>query len=129
MMCSTCGRPIGSDDRRRRYCSAACRDSKGETHRHLRAVEPDEKPSALQPRAMKVNEAARDGTDLELLMAMRDRVADEVANPNCPPRDLAALTRRLEELRKQIAAERLRLKEELADADDVADEAWDEEAI
>ena len=128
MTCSTCGRPIGSNDRRRRYCSAACRDQKGAT-RHLRAVEPDEAPSPLEPRSMKVDLAARDGSDLELLMAMRDRVADEVANPNCPARDLAALTRRLEELRKQIVAERLRLKEELADAEQVDDEPWDEEAI
>ncbi|RRJ85913.1 hypothetical protein EG850_11020 [Gulosibacter macacae] len=128
MKCSTCGKPLNSSDRRRRYCSAKCRDNKGK-HRHLRAVEPDEPPSALEPRTLAVDEAARDGSDLELLMAMRDRVAETVADPNCPPRDLAALTRRLEELRKQIAAERLRLKEELADAEAVDDETWDEASI
>lgn len=128
MKCSTCGKSMSSTDRRRRYCSAKCRDNKGK-RRHLRAVEPDEPSSALQPRTLAVDEAARDGSDLELLMAMRDRVAETVADPNCPPRDLAALTRRLEELRKQIAAERLRLKEELADAEAVDDETWDEASI
>lgn len=128
MKCSTCSKPIPGNDRRRRYCSQACRDAKPAS-RHLRAVELDEVPSLAEPRVMKVDAAAREGTDLELLMAMRDRVADEVANPNCAARDLAALTRRLEELRKQIAAERLRMKEELADAEHVDDEPWDEEAI
>ncbi|WP_417556232.1 hypothetical protein [Microbacterium sp.] len=62
-------------------------------------------------------------------MAMRDRVAEQVADPNCPPRDLASLTRRLEEIRKQIGAERERLRKEAEDDDTVEDEAWDEEAI
>lgn len=128
MTCSTCGKAIDGSDRRRRYCSPKCRDNKGKA-RHLRAVDLDEMPTPLQPRTMKVDIAAREGSDLELLTAMRDRVAEAVADPNCPARDLAALTRRLEELRKQIVAERLRLKEELADAEDVDDEEWDETAI
>ena len=62
-------------------------------------------------------------------MSMRDRVADQVASPTCPPRELASLTRRLEELRKEIAAERARLREEAKDAEHIPDEAWDEAAI
>ena len=99
----------------------------------LRAVGKNERPAQPgldAPRRLKVDVAARDGSDLELLMAMRDRVAEQVADPTCPPRDLASLTRRLEEIRKQIGAERLRLREEAAaDAGAVGDEAWNEEAI
>lgn len=40
----------------------------------------------------------------DLLVAMRDRVAKDVENPNTPARDLAALTRRLMEITKEIDA-------------------------
>lgn len=51
-----------------------------------------------------VTEAASEGTRLELLVAMRSRVASAVEDPNTPPRDLAALTRRLLEIANEIAA-------------------------
>lgn len=51
-----------------------------------------------------VTEAASDGSRLELLVAMRARVASAVEDPNTPPRDLAALTRRLLEIANEIAA-------------------------
>lgn len=92
----------------------------------LRAIGPDDAP---EPRVLAVDVAAAEGTELELLMAMRDRVASTVADPNCPPRDLAALTRRLREITKDIEALRAREREEAADAAEVADEAWDSEAI
>jgi DNA-binding NarL/FixJ family response regulator len=97
------------------------------TARKLRAVEDGEKSTA--PRSMTVAAAAKEGTELELLMAMRDRVATAVADPNCPARDLAALTRRLREIAKDIEALQARAREEAADAADAPDEAWDEEAI
>ena len=50
-----------------------------------------------------VTEAASEGTRLELLVAMRSRVASAVEDPNTPPRDLAALTRRLLEIANEIA--------------------------
>lgn len=130
MKCATCRKPIGSTDRRRRYCSDFCRVNAKRSPR-LRAVGDDERPAETKPgpRRLKVDIAAREGTDLELLMAMRDRVAEQVADPTCPPRDLASLTRRLEEIRKQIGAERERLSKEADDGDDVEDAAWDEEAI
>lgn len=131
MKCATCRKPIGSTDRRRRYCSDFCRVNATRSPR-LRAVGEDERPTETKPagpRRLKVDVAAREGTDLELLMAMRDRVAEQVADPTCPPRDLASLTRRLEEIRKQIGAERERLSKEADDGDDVEDAAWDEEAI
>jgi hypothetical protein len=78
---------------------------------------------------MSVDLAASEGSELELLMAMRDRVASAVADPNCPPRDLAALTRRLRELSKDIEALKLRAIEEATDAESIADEPWSVEAI
>lgn len=93
----------------------------------LRAVGADEKAPA--PRVLTVDVAASDGSELELLMAMRDRVATAVADPNCPPRDLAALTRRLREISKDIDAVQTRAREEAADAADAPDEEWDSEAI
>lgn len=131
MKCATCRKPIGSTDRRRKYCSDFCRVNARKKPK-FRVVGADERPAdepPSKPRTLTVDVAAREGTDLEFLMAMRDRVADQVASPTCPPRELAALTRRLEELRKEIAAERARLREEALDAEHVADEAWDSEAI
>ena len=57
---------------------------------------------------------------------MRERIAQAVSDPGCPPRDLAALTRRLQDVSKEIEAIDLRAKEDGADAADVAeDEAVD----
>lgn len=78
---------------------------------------------------MDVAQAASEGSEMDLLVAMRDRVAAAVADPECPPRDLAALTRRLREITKDIEALRAREREEAADAAEVADEDWDPEAI
>jgi hypothetical protein len=51
-----------------------------------------------------VLEAAQDGSELDLLIAMRDRVAEAVADPDCPKRDLASLTLRLSNIVKEINA-------------------------
>ncbi len=71
--------------------------------RKLRAVLPDEQPAAPM-RTPTVSEAARSGDHRALLVAMRDRIALAVQDPECPPRDLAALTRRLNEIAKDIRA-------------------------
>lgn len=93
--------------------------------RKLRVVEVGEKVAV---RSLRVDEAAASGTEMELLSAMRDRVATAVADPNCPARDLAALTRRLREITKDIDA--LRLKEaEAVDGRSAPDVAFDAEAI
>lgn len=66
----------------------------------LRAVGPDE--TAPGPRKLTVTVAASEGSRLELLVALRERVATAVQEPNTPARDLAALTRRLQEIAKDI---------------------------
>ena len=92
----------------------------------LRAVEPGEKPAVK----MSVAQAAASGDHRSLLLAMRERIATTVSNPDCQPRDLAALTRRLQDISKEIEALDLRAREEGADAADVAaDEDWSAEAL
>lgn len=94
----------------------------------LRAVEPDE--TAPAKRASSVADAAANGTHRDLLVAMRERIAVTVSNPDCPPRDLAALTRRLQDIAKEIEAIDLRSKQEGEDAANLnGDEAWDATAL
>lgn len=94
----------------------------------LRTVKPGEKAPEVRPKT--VTEAASSGTDLELMVAMRDRIAVAVENPNTPARDLAALTKRLAETVKEISAIRARAEQEADEhADDVSDEAFDASAI
>lgn len=93
----------------------------------LRAVGKDEKPPAKK---LSVAEAAASGDHRALLVSMRERIAKTVSDPDCPPRDLAALTRRLQDISKEIEAIDLRAREEGADAADVAeDESWDAAAL
>jgi len=92
----------------------------------LRSVKVDDAPILKQT----VAQAAASGSHRALLVAMRERIAQTVSNPDCPPRDLAALTRRLQDIAKEIEGIDLRAKEEGADAADVAnDEDWDAEAL
>lgn len=82
------------------------------------------------PKKRSVAEAAATGNHRSLLVAMRERIAAAVSNPDCPPRDLAALTRRLQDIAKEIEQIDLRAREDGADADDVAeDESWDAASI
>jgi hypothetical protein len=94
----------------------------------LRAVKDDEKPPRSQKK-LSVTEAAASGDHRALLVAMRERIARTVSNPDCPPRDLAALTRRLQDIAKEIEVIDLRAKEE-TQADAVSpDEEFDTSAI
>lgn len=94
----------------------------------LRAVKADE--IAAEPdKRRSVAEAAAGGNHRELLVAMRERIARTVSDPNCPPRDLAALTRRLQDIAKEIEAIDLRAKEEADDDSAAPDEEWDDEAL
>lgn len=62
-------------------------------------------------------------------MALRARVAKAVENPETPARDLAALTRRLQEIAKEIAAIDLAQSEEKSVVANSDDESWDASAI
>lgn len=90
----------------------------------LRVVAPDE----VARKQLTVTKAASDGDRLDLLVAMRARVATAVEDPNTPARDLAALTRRLMEIAKDI--EVLQSAAEHEDHDEaIDDDAFDASAI
>lgn len=85
----------------------------------LRAVKPGEAAPPKKPAPPKtVAQAAASGDQLALLESMQTRIAKTVDDPHTPARDLAALTRRLHEIAKDIAAIRA-----AAEGDDVADAA------
>lgn len=85
---------------------------------------------AVKPKARpkSVTQAADAGTTRELLVAMRTRIAKAVENENTPARDLAALTKRLIEVQRDIEAWDARELEE-GERGVVADEAFDASAI
>jgi len=76
----------------------------------LRVVAADEKPAPK--RAFTVSTAASEGTRRDLLVAVRDRVAKAVGDEATPPRDLAALTKRLTDIAREIEALDARAVEE-----------------
>ncbi|MGW3888901.1 hypothetical protein ACWD69_09440 [Micromonospora chokoriensis] len=94
----------------------------------LRVVAADEAPpKPVKPKT--VTQAADGGTTRELLVAMRSRIATAVEDPNTPARDLAALTKRLSEVVRDIEAIDAREDQEAERAGPVSDEAFDATAI
>lgn len=79
-----------------------------------------------------VSDAAAEGSRLDLLVAMRARVAAAVEDANTPPRDLAALTRRLLEIANEIAAIEAQMElaeDSVAAAAALPDEPFDSTSI
>lgn len=66
---------------------------------------------------MSVVEAAASGNRLELLLALRSRLAYAINDPLCPARDLAALTRRVMDVAKEIAEIEERIAQEAEEQD------------
>lgn len=91
----------------------------------LRAVGVDEKPA----KPLTLEEAAAAGDTLAELKDMRRLNARLMSNPNIAGRDFAALSRRQLEIGREIEAIEAKNREEAEDAAEIADEAWDEEAI
>ena len=69
----------------------------------LRMVSEASEPSE-PAKPMTVASAAESGTQRDLLVALRARIAADIDNPNTPPRDLAALSMRLLAIAKEIGA-------------------------
>lgn len=97
----------------------------------LRVVAPNETPPPTVPAKRKtITEAATGGDRLELAIAMRDRIANACQDPKCPPRDLASLTKRLDDIADKIAVLVAAKKaEEAADDDSAEDDSFDATAI
>lgn len=92
----------------------------------LRAVAPDEK-AERKPRT--IVEAADQGSARDLLVAMRNRIAKTLDEPNCPARDQASLSRRLLEIRKEIEAIDAAAEQEAAESASHEDEEFDASAV
>lgn len=97
-------------------------------HANLRAVGKDEKPPG-STKLKTITAAASSGTERELLVAMRARLAKSVEDPNTPPRDLAALSRRLLEVDREIRAIDLAAEEEANENRVSPDEEFDASAV
>ena len=93
----------------------------------LRAVAAGEKVSPKEPKT--VAEASADGTAREELVALRSRIAKAIDDPNIRGADLASLSRRLLEIRKEIDAIDAREEQEAAKRGPVEDGAFDASAI
>ena len=87
----------------------------------LRTVKPGE-TAKKAPKS--VTAAAATGTTRELLIAMRARIAKAVEDPNTPARDLAALTKRLVEVVRDIEVIDAREEQEATRSGPTEDEAW-----
>ena len=92
--------------------------------RALRAV-----PVAPVVAVKSVTEAARSGSHRELLVAMRARIAQAVEDPDTPARDLAALTKRLADVARDIEAIDARSEQEGESSGVVPDEPFSSSAI
>ena len=89
----------------------------------LRTVRPGERARA-RTKPKTITEAASSGTTRELLVAMRARIATAVEDPNTPARDLAALTKRLVEVVRDIEALDARNDQEAERRGPTEDETW-----
>lgn len=69
----------------------------------LRAVAANEKPPKAK-KPLTILEAAEADDRLAELVAMRRRLAQALDDPNCPARDMAALSRRQLEIGREIEA-------------------------
>lgn len=91
---------------------------------NLRAVRDGE---AAQPPTILA--AAEREDRLGELRAMRRRIARTLDDPKCPPRDLAALTRRQVEIGREIEALVIAEEQEAGRAGVVSDEDFDASAL
>lgn len=98
---------------------------------HLRAVGPDDAPPEPERREPKsIAEAAAAGDYRTTLVKLRDRLARQLDDPNTPPRDMAALSRRfLEVVREVEALDKADGNDEIGKAAATPDDEWDASVI
>lgn len=88
----------------------------------LRVAKPGEKSAPKRPES--VASAVTDGTARDVNLAMQDRIAKAIDAADIRGADLAALSRRLIELRKELAALDAQARE-VAEDESVDDAAWE----
>ena len=87
----------------------------------LRAVGADEKAQPVRPES--VSKAVEVGSQRDVNIAMQDRIAKAIDAEDIRGADLAALSRRLIELRKELSALDAQARE-VAEDESVDDAAW-----
>jgi hypothetical protein len=89
----------------------------------LKVVPPGSRSSGKAPGTVK--SAADSGDRRDLLVTLRARIASDIDNPNTPARDLAALSRRILEIAKEIEAmDAVGKADDIGDAAATPDEQW-----
>ena len=88
----------------------------------LRVAKPGEKAAPKRPESVAL--AVESGTQRDVNIAMQDRIAKAIDSADIKGADLAALSRRLIELRKELAALDAQAKE-VAEDESVDDAAWE----
>jgi hypothetical protein len=84
-----------------------------------------DKTPRTRRRVITVKTAAGSGVKRDLLVALRARIATDIDNPNTPARDLAALSRRLMEIVKDLEALDAETRmDDIGDAAATPDEEW-----
>ncbi len=83
------------------------------------------KPRRTRKRApTTVAQAVKDGSPRDVLMTLRARIAQTIDAPDTPPRDLAALSRRLVDIDKELRDMEATEKEESEYGAVSEDEEW-----
>lgn len=100
----------------------------------LRAVKAGEtspkRPARSRSKAQQtVTQAVESGTQRDQLVAMRTRIAKAIDDPNIRGADLAALTRRLLEIGREVDALDAARQQEAKESAEVPDEDFDASAI
>ena len=88
----------------------------------LRVAKPGEKSTPKRPES--VASAVTDGSARDVNIAMQDRIAKAIDAEDIRGADLAALSRRLHELRKELAAMDAQAQEDAQD-ESAPDAAWE----
>lgn len=97
-----------------------------DSKRNLRVATASDAPKS--PKS--ILQAAEDGSQRELLVALRRRIAKTVNDEKCPPRDLASLSRRLLEIDAELRALDAGSGEgDLGQAGDIPDANFDSSAL
>jgi hypothetical protein len=97
--------------------------------KRLRVVDSGETAEKPAKKLATVTRAAAEGTHRDLLAALRARVAAAVQSPNCPPVALAALSRQLTSISKELSMIDARVDDEISEAAQVPDEPWSGDAV
>lgn len=88
----------------------------------LRVAKPGEKSTPKRPES--VASAVTDGSARDVNIAMQDRIAKAIDDVDIKGADLAALSRRLIDLRKELSALDAQARE-VAEDESVDDAAWE----